>query len=85
MKTTFNEHFIYDNEKMQDFKTLTKEEFLKSYSYLSAKEYDNTKLLIDIVQNLSDFVSKRVNETKLSFTNKQEILELVIHELENRV
>ena len=29
---------------MRDFKLLTKEEFLKSYSYLTEKEYDLTKI-----------------------------------------
>lgn len=35
--------FIDDYEKMYDFKHLEKEEFLKSYSYLTEKEYDKTK------------------------------------------
>ena len=36
--------FTDDKEKMRDFKLLTKEEFLKSYSYLTEKEYDLTKI-----------------------------------------
>ena len=36
-------NFITDTEKMRDFKELSKEEFLKSYSYLTEEEYDNTK------------------------------------------
>lgn len=35
-------NFIDDAEKMRDFKELSKEEFLKSYSYLTEAEYDNT-------------------------------------------
>ena len=35
-------NFLNDKEKMIDFKILTKEEFLKSYSYLTEEEYDNT-------------------------------------------
>lgn len=35
-------HFADDEEKMRDFKILTKEEFLFSYSYLTEKEYDLT-------------------------------------------
>ena len=31
--------FIDDEEKMRDFKLLTKEEFLNSYSYLTEEEY----------------------------------------------
>ena len=35
-------NFINDKEKMRDFKILSKEEFLSSYSYLTEAEYDNT-------------------------------------------
>ncbi len=34
--------FIADEEKMRDFKILTKQEFLNSYSYLTEAEYDLT-------------------------------------------
>jgi hypothetical protein len=34
--------FVDDKEKMADFGLLSKEEFLKSYSYLTEKEYDDT-------------------------------------------
>ena len=34
--------FIDDVEKMADFKVLSKDEFLQSYSYISELEYDNT-------------------------------------------
>ena len=34
--------FINDEEKMRDFKELSKEEFLESYSYLTEEEYDLT-------------------------------------------
>lgn len=34
--------FIDDREKMQDFLTLTKEEFLEFYSYLTEHEYELT-------------------------------------------
>lgn len=34
--------FINDKEKMRDFKELSKEEFLQSYSYLTEEEYDLT-------------------------------------------
>jgi len=36
-------HFKDDEEKMEDFKNLTKEEFLNSYSYLTDCEYELTK------------------------------------------
>lgn len=35
--------FIDDEEKMRDFKELTKEEFLQTYSYLTEEEYDMTE------------------------------------------
>ena len=36
--------FITDIPKMADFKQISKEEFLASYSYLTEEEYDATKL-----------------------------------------
>ena len=42
--TPFN-HFADDPEKMIDFKELDKDEFLRSYSYLTEEEYDNTYTL----------------------------------------
>lgn len=39
--------FINDDEKMRDFFLLTKEEFLKSYSYLKEDDYDATKELVE--------------------------------------
>lgn len=34
--------FLDDEEKMRDFKKLTKKDFLFSYSYLTEEEYDKT-------------------------------------------
>ena len=42
-----NKTFITDIPKMADFKILTKEEFLESYSYLTEDEYDATALYMD--------------------------------------
>lgn len=39
--------FITDIPKMADFKILTKEEFLKSYSCLTEDEYDATELYFE--------------------------------------
>lgn len=36
--------FFNDEEKMKDFNDLSKEEFLKSYSYLTETEYNLTRL-----------------------------------------
>ena len=38
-----NANFLDDMEKMNDFKILTKKQFLQSYSYLTEQEYDNTQ------------------------------------------
>ena len=38
--------FLDDEEKMADFKVQTKEDFLRSYSYLTEQEYDNTNARI---------------------------------------
>lgn len=52
--------FIDDKEKMNDFENLTKEEFLKSYSYITEKDYDETfveyikGLAIEIAETMED-------------------------------
>jgi len=38
--------FINDKEKMKDFDKLSKEEFLKFYSYITSEEYEATKAKI---------------------------------------
>lgn len=62
MENTFtNGNFIDDAEKMRDFKTLAKDEFLNSYSYLTEAEYDNTaeiyEQIFNIAQDISEFLS----------------------------
>ena len=37
-------YFCNDEEKMKDFRKLSKEEFLKSYSYLHEVEYNLTRI-----------------------------------------
>ena len=39
--------FYDDVEKMRDFKTLSKEEFLMSYNYITDEEYGLTKARVD--------------------------------------
>ena len=48
MNNLNNLNFYDDAEKMEDFRILSKEEFLKSYSYLTEQEYDNTKMVDDL-------------------------------------
>jgi hypothetical protein len=43
----YGKSFIGDDEKMADFRLLTKDEFLASYSYLNEEDYDETKLIDD--------------------------------------
>ena len=46
-------HFIDDKEKMRDFKKLTREEFLNTYSYLYPEEYDLTLQKLGNLKNVS--------------------------------
>ena len=46
-KEILKKMFINDIPKMADFKILSKEEFLFSYSYLTEDEYDATALYFD--------------------------------------
>lgn len=43
--------FFDDEEKMKDFYKLSKEEFLKSYSYLTEEEYNDTLRATKIIKN----------------------------------
>ena len=45
-------NFYSDIEKMRDFRTLTKAEFLQSYSYLTEKEYDNTLAIEHLITDI---------------------------------
>lgn len=54
--TLSQSNFYSDIEKMRDFRTLTKDEFLQSYSYLTEKEYDNT---LDIEHLITDIQCMR--------------------------
>lgn len=57
--------FVDDKEKMRDFKELTKEEFLFSYSYLTEEEYDATMRCLkrrDNTMNLGKILEMYDNE-----------------------
>ena len=43
----FDKMFITDQEKMYDFKKLSRKEFLELYSYLTEEEYDETARYVD--------------------------------------
>jgi len=71
-------NFADDEEKMRDFRELTKEQFLESYSYLTEEEYDNTMRIEmescrDEIANVIDHLDRidiRLgdNEWKLHYT-----------------
>lgn len=49
MEEKYRGEFTSDSEKMYDFIFLSKEDFLKSYSYLTESEYEATaNLILDI-------------------------------------
>lgn len=61
------DNFINDYEKMQDFRELTKYEFLASYSYLTEDEYNATAY--ELAQRLAEFTtetSDRIMEQMIS-------------------
>ena len=47
--------FLDDEDKMRDLKDLSKEEFLKSYSYLKEEDYVN-KTINGIINNFIFFI-----------------------------
>ena len=64
------ESFINDKEKMEDFKLLSKKDFLKSYSYLSEIEYN---LTIKEAKKALELLKK--SEGKLTKKGKEKIKE----------
>ena len=69
--------FIDDEEKMRDFRKITKEEFLESYSYLTEAEYEMTEkeafcltvpeLNIDVDMRKIDHIEVQTPNNKLIF------------------
>lgn len=52
--------FIDDKEKMRDFKELTKDEFLKSYSYITEQEYEET--FVEYIKGLSIEIAETMED-----------------------
>ncbi len=48
--------FIDDKEKMRDLENMTKEDFLKSYSYITPEEYDET--LLEYMKGFVSYICK---------------------------
>ncbi|MGN1107381.1 MAG: YodL domain-containing protein, partial [Huintestinicola sp.] len=69
--------FIDDEEKMRDFRKITKEEFLESYSYITEAEYEMTEkeafcltvpeLDIDVDMRKIDHIEVQTSDNKLIF------------------
>ena len=57
MKMNWN-NFIDDDEKINDLFYLNKEEFLKSYSYITEEEYENT------IEKMKSFIAWRKTQAK---------------------
>lgn len=53
--------FIDDDEKMVDFRLMSKEAFLESYSYITEEEYENTRLLYNA--DWAPYYKSRFEET----------------------
>lgn len=70
--------FITDVAKMADFKILTEEEFLSSYSYLTKDEYDATVLYFNWLN--SDEVNHKMRcEKNMEVEEKQERLKNILY------
>lgn len=76
-------HFIDDAEKMIDFQKMTREEFLKSYSYLKEEDYQATLKELETRQKGMIKIFKLYHS--ISTEIKAELGALyIVHEIENR-
>lgn len=68
--------FIDDAEKMRDFIILSKEDFLKSYSYIDEGSYDLTKKEYDSMRNIDlDYLAERTGVRKIYIVSQTEASE----------
>ena len=67
-------HFLDDIEKMNDLTSLSKEDFLKSYSYLTEEEYDET---LDAYADLLDKVSPEIVEPEVCKLTNEDPVKLI--------
>lgn len=61
MKKIIPCHFADDEEKMIDFKKLSREEFLLTYSYLTEEEYDLTVEHLKKLEEPHDHIGKKLS------------------------
>lgn len=65
--------FIDDAEKMRDFIILSKEDFLKSYSYINEGSYDLTKKEYDSMRGIDlDYLAERTGVRKIYIVSQTE-------------
>ena len=59
--------FLDDEDKMRDYFKLTKDEFLKSYSYLKEEDYDATTKALQVskLSILKELLEQRMQELLL--------------------
>jgi hypothetical protein len=80
------QNFLNDEEKMADFKQLSKADFLKSYSYLTEKEYDNTqKLFFDtqVENNQNNQNNNTIKNKKTMETNNTNAYAIPVEKMES--
>ena len=61
-------NFVWDKDKMIDYRDLSKEEFLKSYSYLTEEEYDNTTEILtpDMCKIINELLNSSIPYGKVT-------------------
>lgn len=69
--------FIDDREKMYDFKMMTKEAFLASYSYLTEEEYDNTKMYLEWLKDEDEDKQNILNSLLVTLKQTRDLYDLV--------
>lgn len=68
--------FVDDAEKMRDFIILSKEDFLKSYSYINEDSYDLTKKEYDSMRDIDlDYLAERTGVRKIYIVSQTEASE----------
>jgi hypothetical protein len=60
-------NFLNDKEKMVDFNKLSKENFLKSYSYITEEEYNETKHLKNKLNAVKKVMEQIGNDTRQDY------------------
>ena len=76
--------FINDEEKIQDYFKLTKDEFLESYSYLTEEDYNATTKALEKLGNISRIdILKEMLINKFNEINYDEAKEDVISFVKN--